>query len=45
MRDRLRQLVLRYGLLTTIDSEHFYPSIEQAMETIAREDPEAADES
>ncbi len=38
MRDRLRELVLRYGLLSTLDREHFYPSVEQALAEIAEEE-------
>jgi high affinity sulfate transporter 1 len=34
MRSRLQDLTLRYGLLETIDREHFYPTIEAALEEI-----------
>jgi MFS superfamily sulfate permease-like transporter len=34
MRGRLKDLVLRYGLLETLDREHFYPTVAQAMEDI-----------
>lgn len=34
MRGRLQDLTLRYGLLETIDREHFYPTIEAALEEI-----------
>ena len=34
MRSRLRDLTLRYGLLETLDSEHFYPTLEAALEEI-----------
>ena len=35
MRDRLHELVRRYGLHTTLDQEHFYPSLDQALDAIA----------
>ncbi|MGZ8763389.1 MAG: SulP family inorganic anion transporter [Acidimicrobiia bacterium] len=38
LRDRLRELVSRYGLDQTLDREHFYPSIEQALDDIGRQD-------
>ena len=34
MRSRLQDLTLRYGLLETIDRDHFYPTIEAALEEI-----------
>jgi hypothetical protein len=38
MRSRLQDLTLRYGLLETLDREHFYPTLESALEEIqARE--------
>jgi high affinity sulfate transporter 1 len=37
MRTRLQEMVLQYGLFDTIDKDHFYPSIEVALEEIARE--------
>ena len=38
MRSRLQDLTLRYGLLETLDREHFYPTLEAALEEIhARE--------
>ncbi len=42
LRGRLRELIVDYGLHDTLDSEHFYPSIETALADIARLD---ADES
>ena len=33
-RDRLKDLVHRYGLSTTLDREHFYPSLAQALDAI-----------
>ena len=37
MRTRLQNLTLRYGLLETLDREHFYPTLEAALEEVARE--------
>ena len=34
MRGRLQDLTLRYGLLETLDREHFYPTLEAALEEI-----------
>jgi MFS superfamily sulfate permease-like transporter len=34
MRGRLQDLTLRYGLLETLDREHFYPTLEAALEQI-----------
>jgi high affinity sulfate transporter 1 len=34
MRGRLQDLTLRYGLLETLDREHFYPTLEAALEAI-----------
>ncbi len=34
MRDRLQDLVLRYGLLETLDRDHFYPTLESALEAV-----------
>ena len=33
-RDCLQDLVHRYGLSTTLDREHFYPSLAQALDAI-----------
>ncbi|WP_457207230.1 SulP family inorganic anion transporter [Nocardioides sp. P5_C9_2] len=38
LRSRLQDLVLRYGLLDTVDQDHFYPSIEAALAEIAPTD-------
>jgi high affinity sulfate transporter 1 len=38
LRSRLQDLILRYGLLETLDREHFYPSVSSALEAIATED-------
>jgi high affinity sulfate transporter 1 len=35
MRGRLQELTLRYGLLETLDRDHFYPTIDAALEDIA----------
>ncbi|HLN77128.1 MAG TPA: STAS domain-containing protein, partial [Nocardioidaceae bacterium] len=34
LRGRLQDLVLRYGLLETLDKNHFYPSVDAALEAI-----------
>ena len=34
MRSRLQDLTLRYGLLETLDRDHFYPTLEAALEEI-----------
>ena len=39
---RLHDLILRYGLFETLDRDHFYPSIEEAIAAIAASD--AADD-
>ncbi|HET9723686.1 MAG TPA: sulfate permease [Actinomycetota bacterium] len=41
LRGRLRDLVLRYGLLETLDRDHFYPSIGQAISDLRRQETEA----
>jgi len=38
LRSRLQDLLLRYGLLETLDRDHFYPSVGTALEAIATED-------
>ena len=40
MRTRLQDLVERYGLLHTLDSEHFYPSVDTALAAIEKEEQE-----
>jgi MFS superfamily sulfate permease-like transporter len=35
LRDRLEDLILRYGLFETLDRDHFYPSVGTALEAIA----------
>ncbi len=39
MRSRLQDLVERYGLFDTLDRDHFYPSVETALEAIRDEGP------
>jgi high affinity sulfate transporter 1 len=36
LRSRLQDLTLRYGLMETLDREHFYPSLEAALDAIGR---------
>jgi alpha-acetolactate decarboxylase len=36
MRDRLKDLMLDYGLFETLDSEHFYPSVKRALAAMER---------
>ena len=46
LRDRLQELVRRYGLDTTLDQAHFYPSLDQALAAITpafEDDPGSAD--
>jgi high affinity sulfate transporter 1 len=38
MRSRLQELTLRYGLLETLDREHFYPTLEAALEATQAEE-------
>ena len=40
LRDRLKDRVLRYGLLETLDHDHFYPTIRRAIEELRREEAE-----
>lgn len=42
MRSRLQDLVLRYGLLETLDRDHFYPSIGAALAAIDAEEGDRA---
>ncbi len=39
MRSRLQELVQSYGLFETLDRDHFYPSVESALEAIDQEAP------
>ena len=34
LRGRLQELILRYGLMETLDRDHFYPTLEAALEAI-----------
>jgi hypothetical protein len=34
LRSRLQDLVRRYGLLNTLDRDHFYPTLRAAIEAI-----------
>ena len=45
LRTRLQQLVQRYGLLETLDRDHFYPSIETALAAIRAEEQEQQGET
>ncbi len=38
LRERLRDLLLRYGLMETLDKDHFYASMDAALEAINAED-------
>ena len=38
LRSRLQDLVLRYGLFETLDRDHFYPSVEDALAAISAAD-------
>jgi high affinity sulfate transporter 1 len=42
LRDRLKDRVLRYGLLETLDRDHFYPSVDSALDAIRQEPASAA---
>lgn len=35
LRGRLQDLIRRYGLHTTLDQEHFYPTLDQALDSIS----------
>lgn len=39
LRHRLHDLTLRYGLFETLDRDHFYPTLDAALEAIAAERP------
>jgi hypothetical protein len=38
LRTRLQDLVQRYGLFDTLDRDHFYASVEDALDAIRQED-------
>jgi hypothetical protein len=40
LRTRLQELVKRYGLLATLDRDHFYPSIDTALAALREEEAE-----
>jgi len=42
LRGHLQRLIQRYGLHTTLDEEHFYPSLEQALSDIMMSSGQAA---
>jgi len=42
LRSRLQDLTLRYGLLETLDRDHFYPTLEAALRAIRAEDNASA---
>jgi high affinity sulfate transporter 1 len=44
LRDRLRDRVKTYGLLETLDQDHFYPKLRHGLAAIAAEDQENAPE-
>ncbi len=47
LRDCLQDLVRRYGLNTTLDRKHFYPSLDRALDAInnaAEDSPTPPDE-
>ena len=43
LRDRLQDLVYRYGLFETLDRDHFYDSIDEALAAIDAADHGAAE--
>jgi MFS superfamily sulfate permease-like transporter len=45
LRDRLHELLSQYGLLGTLDRDHFYGSIDEALAAIAAGEAEDADEA
>ena len=44
MRGRLQELALRYGLMASLDHEHFYPTLEEAFEGIKAHGPLSSQE-
>ena len=42
LRSRLQVLVQQYGLLETLDRDHFYPSVKKALKAIREEEAEEA---
>jgi MFS superfamily sulfate permease-like transporter len=45
LRGRLQDLTLRYGLFESLDRDHFYPSLDAALEGIRAEPPRPTEES
>jgi hypothetical protein len=45
MRSRLQELTRRYGLMETLDRDHFYPTIDATLAAIADEDAAGASPS
>ena len=41
LRSRLQVLVQQYGLLETLDRDHFYPSVKKALKAIREEEAAA----
>jgi high affinity sulfate transporter 1 len=41
LRDRLQELLVLYGLFDTLDRDHFYPSVDDALAAIAAEEASA----
>ncbi len=40
LRDRLQTLLLDYGLLDVLDSQHFYPTLDEALDAIGEVRPD-----
>ena len=38
LRTRLHDLIYGYGLFDTLDRDHFYPTLDAALETISHEE-------
>lgn len=45
LRDRLRELVTTYGLESTLDGEHFFPSLDVAISSLRAEQPDPGRDS
>ena len=43
LRTRLQELTLRYGLMETLDRDHFYPTLEAALRAVSAEDADLQD--
>jgi hypothetical protein len=44
LRTRLQELVKGYGLLATLDRDHFYPSIDTALAALREEEAQEEEE-